>query len=219
MQAQLESRSARIAAGERPIGWKIGINVDAVQRALGISAPVVGFLSSGRRLEPGESHSLDGGTRVGVEPEIAIHLRSTVGRDTDREAAREAIGALGPALEIVDIDIPMEDVERILAGNIFHRGVMLGPPDPQRAVPQSVTGIEASVLVNGEQRQAAPADVMGDPAEIVALVAQRLADAGESLDEGQVIIAGSLTPIVWVEPDDDVEVDLGPLGRIQVSFR
>ena len=60
---------------------------------------------------------------------------------------------------------------------------------------------------------------MGDPADIVALVAQRLADAGESLEAGQVIIAGSLTPIVWVEPDDDVEVDLGSLGRLQVSFR
>ena len=74
------------------------------------------------------------------------------------------------------------------------------------------------MLVNGERRESASADVMGDPAEIVALVAQRLADAGESLDEGQVIIAGSLTPIVWVEPGDDVEVDLGSLGRLQVSF-
>lgn len=219
MRSQLESRSARIAGGERPIGWKIGINVGAVQRALGISAPVVGFLASGRQLQPGDSHSLAGGTRVGVEPEIAIHLRSPVGRDADREAARQAIGALGPAIEIVDIDIPMEDVERILAGNVFHRGVMLGPPDARRGAPQPVTGVEASVLVNGQRRESADAEVMGDPADIVALVAQRLADAGVSLDEGQVIIAGSLTPIVWVEPDDDVEVDLGSLGRLQVSFK
>jgi 2-keto-4-pentenoate hydratase len=217
MQAQLAARRARIDAGERPVGWKIGINVEAVQQALGISAPVVGFLSSGRQLEPGETHSPAGGTRVGVEPEVALHLRSAVNPEDGRETARAAIGAIGPAIEIVDIDLPMEDVERILAGNVFHRAVMLGPSDAG-ATEQPLTDVEASVLVNGELRQSAPATAMGDPAETVMLVARRLADAGETLDAGQVIIAGSLTPIVWVQPGDSVELDLGRLGKLRAGF-
>ena len=217
MQAQLEARRARIDAGERPIGWKVGINVEAVQQALGISAPVVGFLTSGRQLQPGETHSLAGGTRVGVEPEVAVHLRSAVDPDADRETAREAIGALGPAIEIVDIDLPMEDVERILAGNVFQRAVMLGSSD-SGAREQPLTDVEATVLVNGERRESAPAAVMGDPAETVMLVARRLADAGEALDAGQVIIGGSLTPIVWVQPGDSVQVDLGRLGLLRAGF-
>jgi 2-keto-4-pentenoate hydratase len=217
MQAQLAARRVRIDAGERPIGWKIGINVEAVQQALGISAPVVGFLSSGRQLAPGETHSLAGGTRVGVEPEVAVHLRSAVSPGAGRETAREAIGALGAAIEIVDIDQPMEDVERILAGNVFHRAVMLGPAGSD-ASERPLSGVEATVLVNGERRESAPAASMGDPAETVMLVARRLADAGETLDAGQVIIAGSLTPIVGVRPGDSVELDLRRLGRLRADF-
>jgi 2-keto-4-pentenoate hydratase len=57
-----------------------------------------------------------------------------------------------------------------------------------------------------------------DPAEVVGLIAERLAIAGEELREGQVIIAGSLTAIVFVEPGDRVEVDLGPLGSLEVGL-
>ena len=32
------------------------------------------------------------------------------------------------------------------------------------------------------------------------------------------IIAGSLTPIVFVEPGDAVEVDLGPLGALALGL-
>jgi 2-keto-4-pentenoate hydratase len=41
---------------------------------------------------------------------------------------------------------------------------------------------------------------------------------GEELREGQVIIGGSLTPIVFVEPGDAIEVDLGRLGVLRLGL-
>jgi 2-keto-4-pentenoate hydratase len=216
--AQLARWRERLAAGERRLGWKIGLNLPAVQEALGISAPVIGALTSGSRLEPGAAHSLAGGTRVGVEPEIAIHMATEVAAGSDSRSAAAAIGALGPAIEVVDIDLPFEDLERILAGNVFHRAVMLGPADDRLSAEQ-VWGVTARVLLDGsEQASARVADAAADPAAVVRLVADLLGELGETLAARDVIISGSLTPIVWVKAGDRVAVDLGPLGRLETSF-
>jgi 2-keto-4-pentenoate hydratase len=218
LEAQLRGWRSRIEQGERRVGWKIAFNVPAVQERLGISAPVIGALSSDGELKPGTSHSLAGGTTVGVEPEVAVHVSALVPAGESRERAARAIGALGAAIEVVDIDMPFEDLERLLARNVFQRAFMLGPAHEERAG-GALDQVLARVYKDGVERECArAADVLGDLANTVILVADLLAEAGEALEPGDVIITGSLTPIVWVEAGDRVEVDLGPLGRLEASF-
>lgn len=218
MEAQLGAWRSRIQAGERRLGWKIGLNVPAVQAQLGIARPVIGHLTSGTEIVPGGTHSLAGGTRVGVEAEIAVQIAERVPPGAGRAAADAAVGSLGPALELVDIDLAFEDLERILAGNIFHRAVMLGAASPGHA--QARTGdVVARVLRNGSEEAAAPAaTLIGDLPDIVCLVADMLGAFGEALLAGDRIITGSLTTIVWIQPGDRAEVDLGPLGKLAVDF-
>jgi 2-keto-4-pentenoate hydratase len=218
MEAQLQRWHRQIEAGERRIGWKIGLNAPAVQEQLGISRPVIGYLTSGTQLSPGEGHSLAGGTAIGVEAEIAVHISAHVPAGADRETAEAAIGALGPALEVIDIDLPFEDLARILAGNVFHRAAMLGPARSRQPAGK-IADITARVVRNGSEEAAADAaTVIRDLAEVVRLVADMLGAFGEALLEGDRIISGSLTRIVWVEPGDRAEVDLGPLGALAVGF-
>jgi len=218
LEAQLRAWRSRIERGERRVGWKIGLNVPAVQERLGISEPVIGALSSGGELNPGASHSLAGGTRVGIEPEVAVHVSAAVPAGESRERAAAAIGALGAAIEVVDIDMPFDDLERILARNVFQRAFMLAPEVAERAG-GDLDGVALRVRRNGvEQESARAADLLGNLADVVILVADLLAEAGEALSAGDVIISGSLTPIVWVEVGDRVEVDLGPLGMLETSF-
>jgi 2-keto-4-pentenoate hydratase len=207
LAAQLAGLAEERAAGAELIGWKIGLNAAPVQKHLGLSRPVVGHLTSRSLIEPGSSHSLAGGTRVGVEPEVALHLG---------EGGR--IEALGPAIEVVDLDPAFDELEAILAANVFHRGVVLGPRAPGLGA-GDLDDLTAVVTRDGvvEQR-AAFAETGERPGDVVRLVAERLALAGERVRPGEVIIAGSLTPIVFVEPGDSVEVDLGPLGRLAVEF-
>src|SRR5207247_3113489 len=68
-----------------------------------------------------------------AEPEIAVHMGKDLPGGTDRAATISAIAALGPAIELADLNPPPDDVEVTLAGNIFHRYVILGPPDRARA--------------------------------------------------------------------------------------
>jgi 2-keto-4-pentenoate hydratase len=218
LEAQLRAWRSRIESGERRVGWKIALNMPAVQERLGISAPVIGALSSGGELSPGASHSLAGGTSVGVEPEVAVHLSAAVPAGESRERATAAIGALGAAIEVVDIDMPFDDLELILARNVFQRAFVLGPALASQAG-GDLEEVRASVRKNGvEQESAQAAEVIGDLAELVIGVADLLAEAGDGLAAGDVIISGSLTPIVFVQAGDRIEVDLGPLGKLETSF-
>ena len=203
LEAQFAALSAKRATGAELIGWKIGLNLVPVQRQLGISRAVIGHLTTASLIEPGSTHSLEGGSRVGVEPEVAIRL-----------GADATVESLGPAIEVVDLDPAITGLGPILAGNVFHRGVVLGPP-AAGVGPDDLEEVTATVARNGAIEQRAGFAEAGDhPIEVVRLVAERLALVGEELRQGQVIIAGSLTPIVFVEPGDSIEVDLGPLGTL-----
>jgi len=201
-QQQLGHWRATLHSGAARVGWKIGLNVPAVQEKLGIDRSVIGHLTTATLVGADGAHSLAGAEKPMAEPEIAIE----VGPDG-------TIAGLAPAIEVADIDRPLEDVGEIVATNIFHRAVTIGPSVPF----PSAEGIEAVLTVNGEQVGSGDAGAT-DLEAIVTLVDETLRGAGESLQAGDRIIAGSLTAPAPVKPGDQVAVELGLLGRLEVSF-
>jgi 2-keto-4-pentenoate hydratase len=218
LKAQFAARQRALAQGAEPAGWKIGINAPPVMERLEIAAPVVGHLTSLTRLAPGVPCDIGQATRAALEPEIAIHVAADLPGDASVEDAAAAIGALGGAIEVVDIDLPFDDLEAILAGNVFHHSFLLGPPDSERDT-GDLSGIGVAVSRDGDQP--AVAESLPDPgqlAETVAHVAGLVASQGELLRAGDVIIAGSLTAPLPVSPGDSVEVDFEALGSLQLDF-
>jgi len=198
---------AQLAHNPDVIGWKIGLNVPAVQEHLGLDGPVIGHLTEHSVIEPGSTWSVAGGTRICVEPEVAIHLGPDGG-----------IAGFGPAIEVVDLDPSISELHDILAGNVFHRGAVLGPV-VQGLAAADLAGLTATVSRNGDVEQHARyADTGEDPDEVLRIVEKRLAAVGRSLEPGQVIIAGSLTPMVPVHEGDRVEVDLDRLGALGLGL-
>jgi 2-keto-4-pentenoate hydratase len=220
MQEQLAGRRARIAAGEKPLGWKVGFGAPAMMEKLGIAAPLVGFLMQRALIPSGGSASLRSWVKPVLEPEIAVHIGRHLPGGGDRAAAAAAIAALGPAIELADADLPFEDPEAILEGNIFQRHVILGEADASRAG-GSTAGLTARLF-----RRDAEVAQTGDPeaatgkiVDIVRHVADLLAAAGEKLSAGDVIIAGSVLPPVLVEADEmSAAYVLDPIGRVSVTF-
>src|SRR5262249_56059149 len=60
MTAQLGTRRARIAAGEKPLGWKVGLGSPTTLQKLGLQAPLIGFLMQRALLASGSTVSLRG---------------------------------------------------------------------------------------------------------------------------------------------------------------
>jgi 2-keto-4-pentenoate hydratase len=200
--AMLVRRREQVAQGAEGIGWKIGFNIHAAQEKLGIDGPLAGFLSSDGLLEDGAEVSLADGPLL-VESEVAVELA---------EDAR-TIAAMLPALELVDPPDLDQDVETILAGNIFHRAVAFGP----RVSAAEPGG--ARILVNGEvEHEVAPAETVAHLEDMVEVVARRLAEAGEDLRPGDRIITGVLAPPHIARPGDRVRVELDALGGVELLF-
>jgi 2-keto-4-pentenoate hydratase len=191
---------AQLRDSEPRIGWKIGLNDPRVQQALGIDRPVIGHLPAAARVGTGEAHSLGGATRPAIEPEIAVHV-----------GAGGAVAGLGPALELIDVDLAFDDLTAVLAGNVFHRAVVLGPATPGRT---TVDGLTASF--QGQEIDVTAACM--DPREVIALVSGYLEPMGESLHEGDVIIAGSLVTALPAAAGDRFELEVGELGSVALEL-
>ncbi len=201
-QQQLHHWRSTLGSGAMRLGWKIGLNVPAVQEKLGLERSVVGHLTSATLVGADGSHSLAGAENPRVEPEIAIVM-----------GPGGEIAGLAPALEVVDLDPSLADAGAIVAHNIFHRAVAIG----SNGDVTSADGIEATLSVNGETAGSADAGAF-DLHAIVALVDDTLRAAGESLDAGDRIIAGSLTTPAEVSPGDRAAVDLGAIGKLEITF-
>jgi 2-keto-4-pentenoate hydratase len=219
LRAQLELRRARLAEGDRPVGWKVAFGAPGAMELLGLDAPLTGFLTSRALVEPGSTYSLAGWTKAAAEAEIAVHLGADLGPGAGREETQAAIAALGPAIELADIDRPIEELEAVLAANIFQRGVVLGTPDPGRAG-GDLTGIRARTSCDGEELGSTddPEALTGELIGVVAHVATLLDAFGETLRAGEVVIAGAVLPHVWPEPGQHVEIEIDPLGSLALDF-
>jgi 2-keto-4-pentenoate hydratase len=220
MEKQLATRRARITAGEKPIGWKVGLGAPPAMERLKIRAPLVGFMMERSLLANGVTVSLAGWAKPVAEPEVAVHMGKDLAGGADRATAIAAIAGIGPAIELADLNPPPDDVEVALAGNIFHRHVILGKPDTARAGAK-LDGLNGHVFRRGAlaARQDNVEQLIGEMIGIVIHVAGTLSAYGEELRAGDVIITGSIVPPLFIEPDEtEFSYALEPVGGLSVRF-
>ena len=217
MREQLALRDERVRAGERQIGWKLGFGAPDAAAALGIDRPLVGFLLEGGVVADGAQVPIGSWTKPMLEAEIAAHLARDVAPGASWSDVRAAIGGLAPAIELADLHTPPEDVRAILAGNIFHRHVVLGPVDRGRSTAEGVGG---RVVLDGVPVAATedPSALTGELVEVIRLTAELLEACGERLRAGEVVITGSVVPPQPVAPRQRVRVELAPLGALELRL-
>lgn len=205
MTRQFARRRELLGAGEPALGWKVGLGTPAAQKNLQTDSAMVGYLMRRAMVQPGAAISLKGWTKPVAEAEIAVHMARDLDASADETNVRAAIGGLGPAIELADMDpVPASDtLEAVLAGDIFQRHVILGEPDMRRARGK-LDGLSVRITRNGATmaQTTDPEANTGRLVEIVALVARMAAAFGEKVRAGDVIITGSITPPVMLEPAD-----------------
>jgi 2-keto-4-pentenoate hydratase len=218
MRAQLETRRKRLESG--PLGWKVGFAAPDMLKRLGISGPLVGFLTRNALVRSGATVSLAGWTKPVAEPEIAVHLGRDVAGGVDHAAAEAAIAGISPAIELADVTAPPEDPEAILSANIYQRHVVLSGETPARAG-AAAHGLMCRVKRRGSEfaRTDDPQANTGKWIDIVRHVADVLAACGERLRSGEIIITGSVVPPLAIEPGEDaIAFEVDPIGGVAVRF-
>jgi 2-keto-4-pentenoate hydratase len=198
-----------LAAGARRLGWKAGFGTAVAMEKLGTSGPLAGFLTDSTLAASGTAFDVSDWGKPVLETEVALKLAADVAAGQSREEVEAAVGAVGAAIELVDLGEAGSDPAEILAANIFHRAVLLGDLAP---LDGSLAAVRIDVLSGGEPHATAadPADLLGPLADVLAGIADLLADSADGLRAGDVIITGAAIPPFQLQGGEQIEVRVGP---------
>jgi 2-keto-4-pentenoate hydratase len=222
MAKQLRRRRELLDSGHKPLGWKLAFGGPAAMERLHTNAPLVGFLMQNALIPSNSTVLVDRWKKPAAEPEITVYIGKDLPAGADPGTTKAAIAALGPAIELADVDHPSDDVEGTLACDIYQRHIILGRGDPARAC-GTLDGLAARVLRNGAEiaNLTGPQSLQnltGELVDIVRHTANLLAAFGETLQAGQIIIAGSIIPPIWIEPGEEITFHLAPVDSISIRF-
>lgn len=215
----------RLLEGERaaPAGWKVGATAAGMQRYLGIDGPAYGRIARRDVHADGARFARNGLLGPGIECEIAVRTGADAPAEALDRAAAEAIAAeVVPAIEIVEnryADFATLGLPVLVADNFFHRACVLGRTAPDwRSLDLAVAA--GRTEIDGEPRgTGSGADVMGHPFEVVAWLANALRGHGLGLRAGDVVLTGSMAPVVWLEETERrAEISIAGLGTVGAEF-
>jgi 2-oxo-3-hexenedioate decarboxylase len=207
----------RLTAGERLIGRKLGLTSRVKQLALGIGSPVYGHLTSGMIVPFGEPLRLDTLISPRVEPELAFLMGRELSDHVGLQEVFAAVEAVMPALEIVDsrYRTSFRLVDSV-ADNAGAARVVLGA---RARAPRDLADLRLLGCVFKHPRgldTATGGAVMGHPLAAISWLARQLADRGERIRAGEVIMSGGLTSSVPLPSNRTVRAEFDGLGSVEV---
>src|SRR5947199_167972 len=86
-------------------------------------------------------------------------------------------------------------------------GAMLGNAVPRVAAPVPLTVAGRSIINREEAGRGTGADVLGEPHNALAWLANHLGEEGNGLHAVQIVLTGSLVKTVWLDAGDIVKME------------
>lgn len=211
----------RYAIGEEVVGKKIGVTSKAVQEMIGVFEPDFGQLTSIMEIENGGTADLDKLIQPKAEAEIAFVLKEDlVGPGITATDVIRATDHVRACFEIVDSRIDNWDIriQDTVADNASCGVFVLGE---DKIDPRDVDLTLAGLLVEKDGEPVATgvgAAVQGSPPNAVAWLANTLGRLGMPFRAGEIILSGSLAPLIPVAHGDRLVAHIGGIGTCEVSF-
>ncbi len=212
----------KLVDGARIVGKKIGLTSLKVQEQFGISTPDFGILFDDMEVLNGLSLPISETMQPKVEGELAFVLGGSL--DTENLTIIDIINAIDyvlPSIEIVGSRIENWNIRitDTVADNASASHYVLGHT-PKMLDDIDIVNCKMNMTINGELKSAGSGkDCMGSPLNAVLWLARKMQSLGQPLQAGELILSGSLGPMVVVDEGDHVEAVFEGLGTVSVSFK
>jgi len=240
--AALAVRAARIAAGERPAGYKVGFTNRSIWPRYGVYAPIWGTVWQGSlsRVDTTGPNagvlSLAGLCEPRIEPEIVFGLRAAPVPGCTLAQLTDAIAWVAHGFEIVHTHFPgwKFSAAQAVADEGLHgrllvgRAVDLPPGTAPAALAQALSGIRLKLYSDGALKdQGTGANVLDGPLqallhfvnEIRALAGAPVLQAGDVVTTGTVTDAWPVLPgQTWHTEVEGPGAVAGQLEGLSVRF-
>ena len=214
--------AARIVSGDGPRGYKVGFTNIPVRDKMGLPDSTYGRILDSMVLDSGGEVRMQELIAPKIECEICFLLQAPLsGKGLSIEQVLAATRGVSASFEICDARIkdwkcPYPD---FFADNGFSARVILGEkgwlsPGEVDLLEEEVVLLRDGVeLARGLGRAA-----MGHPANAVAWLAAKLADRGKGLEAGDLVMTGTLTPILSIQAPATYEARFTKLGLVSERF-
>lgn len=208
----------------KAIGYKAAATNVTAQKQMDVDGPFFGTLLSATShrspvVLPASAYTL----RI-VEAEFGFEMGADVPSSPvpyTAETIAPFVGFVIPAIEVVDHrfhDWRLVGAPTLAADNAIHGAWVEGAPVLYRPS-FNLAAHPVSVSVNGKPwRTGSGENVLGNPLNVVAWLANELPKHGRVLRRGEKISTGTTAEVYFASAGDRVVADFGVLGRAEVSF-
>lgn len=212
----------RTEAGRRRVGRKIGLTSEAVQQQMGVDTPDLGVLHDDMSFADGEPIPRGLLMQPRIEAEVAFLLGADLPAGSvtaaDVAAATDHVVA---AIEVCDSRIAGWNIALFdtVADNASSGVFVLGDDARTLGEIEDLAAAEMTVVCNGDVISAGTgAACMGHPINAVVWLANAVASQDEPLRAGEIVLSGSLGPLVPAHPGATYEATITGLGSVRAVF-
>lgn len=217
----------KLASGRRKVGWKIGLTSRAMQQALNITTPDSGLLLDDMVFAHGATVPKGRFIQPRIEAEIAFVMKSPLaGADCTRADVIAATDSVTPSLEILDTRILRADpdtgqariITDTISDNAANAGVVLS--QERHAIDaHDLRWVGAIVQRDGVVEETGlGAGVLNDPVTSVLWLARRMAEYGQVIEAGDIVLSGSFIRPIECPSGSEIQADFGAFGSVALSF-
>lgn len=221
-EIQLINIRARLAAGAKVVGHKVGLSSEAMQTMMGVDEPDYGHLLADMELHEDTPADASKFLFPRVEVEVGFILAADLpGQDCTEDDVLAATAAYVPSIEVVDSRIVNWQIQLCdtIADNASSAGFVIGK---QRVSPKDIDikSIDAVLSCNGETLAEGRSDaVLGNPVTSVAWLARKVSTFGVRLRAGDVVLPGSCTRAFDAHAGDEFFAEFAGLGSVRLAFK
>lgn len=206
-------------------GWKVALTNDEAMARAGAKEPAAGPLFAPHIVATPQTIERSSETVGGFECEFAFRLGKDIpaeGVPYTGQVVAAAVESLHPAIEVTGIRFasrPKLGVRGTVADHAGNFSFVYGPAVANwRSLDLADCGVRH--LVDGKEVAASSgANVLGNPLNALAWLANHLAKRGHELKAGQWITSGAATGPIPAPTGSTVTADFGKLGKVEVRFR
>jgi 2-keto-4-pentenoate hydratase len=192
-----------------------------MQKLCGVDEPCYGAIFAGEVHHGRAALSVRNYCRLGIETEIAVRLGEDLPQGGGRDRVAAAVESCMAAIELLEDlrhDYQRLSAAAMVAGNVWNAGVVVAHPvaDWRRL---DLAQLTARLTINGREiGHGKGGDVMGNPLNALAWLADKRAASGTPLKRGTIVMTGSMVPIQFPAAGDRAVVTVDGLGSAELML-
>lgn len=217
---QVEGVRLRVQRGDPVRGHKVGLTARVMQEQFGVDTPDFGQLRASMFHFEGTPVKSTALIAPRVEPEISFVLaRPLHGPGVTAADVLAATDFVVPSLEVIDSRIKDWQINIVdtIADNASSAMVVIGGNRTHLSeIDPRLIGV--TVRADGEVVETGTSGaVLGNPVNAVAWLANTLAEHGQGMEAGDLVMPGSCTRAIPLLPGSTVSADFDVLGHVSIT--